>query len=129
MITAIYIAILALAQFFMVVWVVKARITEKVSLGTGDSPLLEARSRVYGNFTEVVPMALLLMLAAEFSGCPLWIIHWMGVLMILSRVFHAKGMTTPPGYGKYRMAGMLLSMSVFMIGAVMCLTLAYQRFL
>lgn len=129
MITGVYIAIFAIVQAVMVVWIAKTRMAEKVSLGSGDSSLLEVRSRVYGNFIEVVPVAVLLMLIAELGGAPHWIIHWMGGLMILSRVFHARGLLTPPGYGKYRMAGMMLAMAVFVIGAVMCLTLAYQRFL
>ncbi len=79
---------------------------------------------MYGNFTEVVPLAVLLMSVAELGGAPHWIIHWMGVLMVLSRILHARGLLRPPGYGSYRMAGVLLAMAVFLIGAVLCVTLA-----
>lgn len=124
MITGVYIAIFALVQAAMVVWIAKSRFSEKVALGAGDSKLLESKTRVYGNFTEVVPIACLLMLVSELGGAPLWTIHWMGLLMILSRISHAKGLLTPPGYGAYRMAGMLLAMAVFLIGAMLCITLA-----
>jgi len=111
----------------MVVWIAKSRYKEKVALGNGDSDLVEVRSRVYGNFTEVVPLAILLMLIAELGGAPIWVIHWMGGLMIISRLSHAKGLLTPPRYGAYRMAGMLLTMAVFLIGACLCITLAIPR--
>jgi len=127
MITGFYIAIFALVQAAMVVWIAKSRYKEKVALGNGDSDLVEVRSRVYGNFTEVVPLAILLMLIAELGGAPIWVIHWMGGLMIISRLSHAKGLLTPPRYGAYRMAGMLLTMAVFLIGACLCITLAIPR--
>ena len=127
MITGLYIAIFAIIQAMMVVWIAKSRYSEKVVLGNGDSEILEKKSRVYGNFVEVVPTAILLMLIAELGGAPLWVIHWMGTLMVLSRISHAKGLLTPPGYGTYRMAGMLLAMSVFLIGALLCISLALPR--
>jgi len=108
----------------MVVWIARSRYSEQVVLGAGDSETLERKSRVYGNFVEVVPTAILLMLIAELGGAPLWVIHWMGGLMIVSRLSHAKGLMTPPGYGVYRMAGMLLAIAVFLIGAGVCITLA-----
>ncbi len=124
MITGIYAAVFALVQAFMVVWIAKTRWREHVSLGDGGNDLLQRRSRVYGNFTEVVPIALLLMILAELGGAPLWCVHWMGLLMIVSRVCHARGLLTGPGYGPYRMAGMMLSMTVFTIGAFLCIALA-----
>lgn len=127
MVTGLYIAIFALVQAGMVVWIARSRFKDKVSLGAGNSEALKVKTRVYGNFVEVVPIAGLLMLIAELGGSPLWIIHWMGMLMVLSRVLHAKGMLTPPGYGSYRMAGMLLTASVFLIGAVLCIMLAVSR--
>lgn len=129
MITGFYVAIFALVQAAMVVWIAKSRYREKVVLGTGDSEVLERKSRVYGNFVEVVPTAVLLMLIAELGGAPLWGIHWMGGLMIVSRISHAKGLLTPPGYGAYRIAGMLLAIAAFLIGAGMCISLALPRML
>ena len=127
MITGLYIAVFALVQVVMIVWIARTRIRERISLGTGDSDVLECKSRVYGNFTEVVPPAILLMVIAELSGAPLWIIHWMGVLMIISRISHAIGLIKPPGYGPFRMAGVLITLAVFLIGALICISLAWPR--
>ena len=123
MITGIYIAIFALVQAAMVVWIGKSRYKNQVVLGDGDVDELSRKTRVYGNFIETVPVAILLMLIAELGGAPLWIIHWMGMLVVLSRISHAKGLLTGPGHGPYRMAGMLLTMAVFLIGAALCISL------
>ncbi len=124
MITGIYAAVFVLAQMAMIVWIAKTRWREQVPLGDGDSDVLKRRSRVYGNFVETVWPAMILMALAEFGGAAHWIIHWMGGLMILSRLAHARGLLTGPGYGPFRMIGMLLTMAVFMIGAGLCIALA-----
>jgi len=127
MITGLYAAIFAITQAFMVIWIARSRIKEKVSLGTAKSSTLEIKSRVYGNFTEVVPLGLLLMLIAELGQAPTWTIHLMGVFMLSSRALHAKGLVTPPGYGLYRMTGMIFAMLSYIIGAIICLLLAYPN--
>ena len=127
MITGLYLGIFAIVQVGMIVWIARSRIRERIVLGTGNSDVLEAKTRVYGNFTEVVPPAILLMLISELGGAPLWIVHWMGVLMILSRISHAIGLIKPPGYGPYRMAGMLFAMAVLLIGAGICISLALPQ--
>ena len=127
MVSGLYIAVFAFLQTAMVVWIARARIGERVSLGTSDSVILERRTRVYGNFIEVVPMACLLMVVSELGGAPLWGIHLMGVLMIVSRFLHACGILSKKGYGRSRMVGMMLSGAVFVIGAVFCISLALDK--
>lgn len=120
MITGLYAAIFVLIQMVMVIWIARSRVKEKVSLGDGGDDSLLRKTRVYGNFTEVVPMALLLMLLVEMNTMIPWIVHLMGTMMMGSRVLHALGLLTGPGYGLYRMVGMLLTMAVFIIGAALC---------
>ena len=127
MISGFYIAIFALIQTAMVVWIARTRVGERVSLGISDSVILERRTRVYGNFIEIVPMACLLMVVSELGGAPLWGVHLMGALMIISRFLHARGILSKKGYGRSRMVGMLLSGMVFMIGAVFCISLALDK--
>lgn len=124
MITGLYAAIFAFVQAVMVVWIAKTRMKEQVSLGDGDNPVIQTKSRVYGNFVEIVPMALILMALAEFGGAPLWCVHGMGGLMVVSRLSHGYGLLKPPGYGVFRMVGMVLSMGVYLIGAGLCFWLA-----
>ncbi|MGH1398037.1 MAG: MAPEG family protein [Alphaproteobacteria bacterium] len=122
MITGLYAAIFALLQAAMIPWIAKSRMKEKTSLGTG-SNALNAKIRTYGNFIEIIPLALILMLLAELSGAPFWSIHGLGLIMITSRLLHAKGILTPPSYGIYRMVGMIFSITVFILGAILNLYL------
>lgn len=124
MITGLYVAAFALVQAAMVVWVAKSRYRHHVSLGDGEVEPLVRKTRVYGNFVETVPVAILLMLIAELGGAPLWTIHWMGGLMVVSRISHAIGLLTGPGYGPFRAAGMLMTIAMFLIGAALCISLA-----
>lgn len=124
MITGIYAAIFAIAQAIMVPWIARTRWREKISLGDGDNEELQRKTRVYGNYVEIVWPAMILMALAELGGAPGWVIHWMGLLMIISRISHAGALLKGPGYGPYRMAGMMISMAVFTIGAMLCIALA-----
>lgn len=123
MVTGLFAAIFALAQIVLSLLIVKIRTRHKVSLGDGGVAELQAMIRVHGNFTETVPMALILMALAELSGAPFWAVYGMGLLMAASRMFHAYGILTPPGYGFCRKIGMTLTFIVYTLGGGMCVWL------
>jgi len=125
MVSGVYAAVFALVQFFLTLNVVKLRWSKKVSLGDGDHDALTRSIRGHGNFIETVPIVLLLMLIAELSGSPLWCIHVLGLLMVVSRVLHYVGVTTGTGHGKYRSYGMQMTGLCFVLGALLCLWLAW----
>lgn len=124
MITGLYAAILAFIQFIFAMMVVKVRRSNKISLGDGELDELQRKSRAYGNFTETVPMALLLMLIAEIGGASLFLIHVMGVVLIAARLIHHRALTSGSGHGHLRPVGMVLTFLVFILGSVTCLWLA-----
>ncbi len=125
MITGIYAAVFAIFQIVITLKIVELRHAEKVSLGDGGVEAVNRKIRGHGNFTETVPMALVLMLIAELSGSPFWCIHALGLLMVVSRVMHYAGVTTGTGHGKFRKNGMRLTALVFVLGALLCLWLAW----
>lgn len=126
MITAIYTAFFALALTAMTFNVARLRYKHRVVLGAGESQELERHIRAHGNFVETVPMALILMILIEAMAGQVWVLHWLGVLMLISRASHFVGLTTGKGYGPYRMGGMLLTFAVYLIGAGLCLFLAFR---
>ena len=125
MVSGLYAAILAFIQYALIMRVVKVRNSEKVSLGDGGHEALQRRIRAHGNFVETVPMALVLMVIAELSGAPLWSIHVLGLLMVGARVAHAIGINSGTGYGKFRFYGMVATVVVYILGALLCLWLAF----
>ena len=86
--------------------------------------------RAHGNFVETVPMALILMLCIELSPSDLlsfktYILHILGCTMVTSRFLHFVGLTNPPGYGKWRVAGMALTFGVYAAGGAFTLMSIY----
>jgi uncharacterized membrane protein YecN with MAPEG domain len=126
MITAFYAALLALIQVGLTLNVVRYRRTQKISLSTesSDGELLKA-VRAHGNFIEIVPMGLLMIVLAEFQGAPGWSIHSLGMLLLIGRVLHAHAiLLCPNSYGVTRPVGMVLSLFVLILGALINLWLA-----
>lgn len=124
MVTGLYAAVLAVLQIIFTLNVVQLRRGEKVSLGDGGHEALNRKIRAHANFTETVPMALILMLVAEFSGAPLWSVSVLGAVLLISRVMHYIALTTGKGYGSLRVYSMVLTLSVLLLGAVLCAVLS-----
>ena len=123
-ITPIYAALLVALFITLSFSVIKVRRGEKISLGDGDSKALQARTRAHGNFAEFVPFALVLMLMAEVQGASPWLLHALGLALVVGRIAHAWGLTREPMDFRGRIAGMVLTFSVLGIGALTCLVLA-----
>jgi len=91
-------------------------ITE-VAFGHGDDATLRRRIRAFGNFSEYVPIALIVVALMELQGGPsLWI--WIaGAALLLGRTLHGLGMLyaespTP------RAMGMMLTYTAILIPAL-----------
>lgn len=76
-----------------------------VSLGPGDDPSLTRLIRAHGNFTEHVPLALILLGLSEYRGASTAVLSVAAVAMIAGRIIHAFGMLH--GSTRLRAAGMV----------------------
>ncbi len=70
---------------------------------------MTAAVRAQGNFIEYLPLALLLMWMLETMQFSAWIIHALGVLLILARLLHVHGLNEPGGNGAGRKRGTRLT--------------------
>ena len=121
-IVPVYAAILALIYVALAVMVIRLRLSERVSLGAGDSPALERQIRVHANFAEYVPFALLLLAMAELRGAaPFWL-HALCLLLIAARLAHAAALSTATGIAPLRSFGMVGTFSALIGGAVLIFT-------
>jgi len=111
-VTAIYAGLLALMMVFLAAQVVRLRGKHRVTLQDGGNPDLMLGIRVFGNFAEYVPMALVLMMLAESAGTPSWAVHGLGVALIVGRVAHALGLRHDRGTTPGRLVGMNLTWGV-----------------
>ncbi|CAM5349912.1 MAPEG family protein [Pseudomonas aeruginosa] len=68
------------------------RMAVKQPLGPGDDPALLRRIRAQGNFTEYVPIVLILLALAEYRGVPQGFVFAIAGPLVIGRVAHAVGM-------------------------------------
>lgn len=85
-ITLFYAGLLAI--WFVVLSVRVVQMRDKVSLGDGGDPILTRRIRGHGNFAEYVPLLLLLMALLEYGGLQAWLVHALGVTLVVARLLH-----------------------------------------
>jgi uncharacterized protein len=109
-VTFLFAGLLALMQCALTVLVIARRVKAKVSLLDGGDAKLTHRLRAHGNFTETVPICLIMMAMLELHGLPsIWL--WaMGICLTLGRVLHATSLITKKlTWGRY--VGMVLTIT------------------
>jgi uncharacterized membrane protein YecN with MAPEG domain len=112
-ITGLYAAILGVFFIFFRTLVVIERAKTGISMMHGDNIVLARKIRVFGNFIEIVPHALILMAIAEVMGAGALILHSIGGLLVLSRILLPLGLNPENGKTLPRIAaGMTASISM-----------------
>ena len=118
LITSIVAALLSLILIKLSFAVINLRRENKVSLGSGGNDALERAIRAHANFTEYMPIGLILIACLELNGAPWWLVLTPGLTLIIGRVFHALGMNqAPPNFSK-RVLGMKLTFKTLMALAI-----------
>jgi uncharacterized membrane protein YecN with MAPEG domain len=92
-VTALYAALLALVAIVLSVLVGRERVRSGVSLYEGGDRALAVAIRRHANFTEHVPLALLLLAAIELNGAPPGLLHALGLVLLASRIVHPFGLS------------------------------------
>ena len=128
-ITAFYAALCGLVFVGLTLGVVRARMRSKVLLGTGGDRMLERAVRAHANFSEFVPLALLLLALAEGLGLAAWALHALGAVLVLARIGHGIGISREPDVAALRGLGAVLTLSVVLLASLSLLALAAPRIL
>lgn len=113
-VTAIYASLLGLLFLGLSINVIRFRRRDQVGIGVGDSADLARATRVHGNFSEYVPLLLILLGVLELNIAADWPIHLGGALIVLGRVFHAIGLGKSEGVSKERVTGMMLTFAALL---------------
>jgi uncharacterized membrane protein YecN with MAPEG domain len=77
--------------------------------------------RAQANFAEYVPLALLLMGFLEVSRYSIYLLHALGILLVLARVLHGCALSFGWNRSGGRVAGAALTFIVLAIEALLCL--------
>jgi len=107
-ISLLFIGIFVLLQIPLTVMVGYRRARTGIQFFDGGDPTLLRRMRAHGNYTETVPIVLLAMLAAEFTGAPAWLLWAGGTSLLVGRLMHA-AILILKGWGLPRAIGMILT--------------------
>jgi len=91
-ITAFYSGLLALVAVVLAAMIGPMRLRTGISILHGDNMELATRIRRHANFTESVPLALILLAALELNGSSAGLLHGLGAALLLSRIAHPIGL-------------------------------------
>ncbi len=109
-ITPTYAAVLTVLYLVLILRVVVERRRHRFAYGDNGSPRVHAKIRAAANWSETVPIALILMLLVETQGIWCWGLHGAGILLVAGRLLHGVSMSFAPRQIKLRMYGMLLTL-------------------
>ncbi|MDP4025073.1 MAPEG family protein [Methylobacterium sp. NEAU 140] len=119
--TAFFAALLALFYLGLAGWVVAGRLSGEVLHGDGGDPGLQKRIRAHANFSEYVPLALILIGLLEAGGGGPGLVRGLLVALLVGRILHPIGMFAAPNSPRQfacRGGGILLTLAALAVAAV-----------
>ncbi|MCA3553984.1 MAPEG family protein [Aestuariivirga sp.] len=122
---SIYAPIFAIFYVILSVTVIRTRRQEKVGLGTAGNKAVERAMRVHANFSEYVPLALLLLLILEQSGGNEFLLHGLFLMLLAGRLIHAWGISRQRENFRFRVSGMTMTFAVIITSSI---AIAFLRF-
>lgn len=106
----------AMFQLWLTALVTTHRLRTNISLLDGGDVLLTRRIRAHANFTETMPMALLLMLLLELARWDAVLLGGCAVLLLGGRLLHAAGILQPQAFVARRL-GMFFTLTSILLMA------------
>jgi uncharacterized protein len=120
-----YVGLNIIILVVLIVMVIRQRRQHKVVIGDSGHPSLVRAIRAHANAIEVMPMALIGIVALASTGASALVIHILGAMLTLGRGLHGYGLSNSEGTSFGRMAGMALSLLALISTAIMCLAAAF----
>lgn len=88
---------------------------------TQDEGILQRKVRAHGNFTEYVPLGLLLIVALELMQAQPWLVWLLGTTLTLARIIYAWGVIRTYGPSIGRAIGFFGTWFVYVVGSLACI--------
>ena len=120
-VTPLYAGLLALWFLLLTLRVVQERHRTRISLGDGGDATLHRRIRGHANFAEYVPLALLMMGFLEVGHRSIYLLHALGIALVVARVLHGLALSFGWQTRFGRVSGAAITIVVMMIEALLCL--------
>jgi len=107
----LYASLLALLFVALSVRTLRLRRSLKIAIGdSGNTTMLRAM-RVHSNFAEYVPLSLMLIFIAESQAAHPYLIHALGLALLIGRVSHAYGVSQSKENYAFRVFGMAMTLT------------------
>jgi uncharacterized membrane protein YecN with MAPEG domain len=119
-VTPLYAGLLAL-WFLVLSWRVVQRRRAGIHLGDGGDPAMLRVIRGHANFAEYVPLALLLMGMLELSRFSIYVLHALGIVLLVARLLHGYALSFTDQFASGRIWGAALTFVVLAIEALLCI--------
>jgi uncharacterized protein len=119
--TAFYAGLLALVYLGLSGWVVASRVSGNVLLGDAGDDTMLRRVRVHANFSEYVPLVLILVGLLEAGGAAHGLVQGLLIALLVGRILHPIGMFAPPNSPRQfacRGGGILLTLAALGTAAI-----------
>lgn len=84
-------------------------------LGDGGNPNMLRRIRGQANFVEYVPIILVLMAFLELGGWPAWVLHALGLTLLVARLLHGYALSFSDHFQFGRFWGTLLTFVLLLV--------------
>jgi uncharacterized membrane protein YecN with MAPEG domain len=117
LITPIYAAVLGLIFVVLSLLTIRLRRKFKIALGDDKNQQLTRAIRVHSNFAEYVPMSLILIYMNESIGAPGFLIHILGMSLLIGRLTHAWGVSQAEENFKFRVFGMVATFNTLIVAS------------
>lgn len=113
-----YTGILALMYLGLTARVINLRRLLRVGIGDGGHHQLKSAIRVHANFSEFIPLAIILLGFCEVNQVGATLLHAGGSMLVVGRLLHALGLSQNPGTSFGRFFGSLLTYLVILSSAI-----------
>jgi len=115
-VSPLYVGLCALIFFVLSVMVIRLRAGRHTWFGDAGHADLQRAIRVQANFAEYTPLALLVIVVVEAAGYHAWVVHALGIALVLGRLLHAWGLMRSAEASAGRFIGMNLTFLVLVAG-------------
>ena len=116
--TSLYAALLGLFFTFLSVRTLLLRRKHKISLGDSGNNEMFRAIRAHANFSEYIPLNLLLLYFVEVGHAPVFLVHSLGISLVLGRLVHAHGVSQLQEDFRFRVTGMALTLTPMIISSL-----------
>lgn len=124
-VTAFYASLMALCYLYLTGLVINRRRKAQIGIGDGGNAELLRYTRVHANFSEYVPISLILLCLLELNSELQWPLHVAASALLFGRILHAYGLASNSGVSWQRFSGTLLTLGALLFMAVANLTIIY----